>query len=162
MPASGPANPCTSSGTTGRSQAAKRAGSPLALMTMPVQAGARRSSTRSRIVCAPMRISALSPPPMRRAKPPARTRPKVGGEVTMSCPVVRERRSESNGNGSVVMHRRLAPVLGALLFDVAEVLVEHDAVLAGECDKALAARPPDQGKPGLARELDAPGREAGA
>src|SRR6185295_13900828 len=99
------------------------------------------ASTRSRMVLPPMRISALSPPPMRRAWPPARTRPSVG---------------------SIVMHRRFAPVLRALLLDVVEVLVEHDAAFAGERDKALAARAPDQGEVGLARELDAPGGEARA
>ena len=30
------------------------------------------------------------------------------------------------------MHGRLAAVLGALLFDERQILVEHDAVLAGE------------------------------
>src|SRR6478672_4268813 len=87
-----------------------------------------------------MRISALSPPPMRRASPPARTRPNV----------------------SVLMHRRLAPVLAALFLDVGEVLVEHDAVLAGERDETFSPRAPDQRQPGLARKLDAPGGEARA
>src|SRR5213592_348565 len=104
---------------------------------MPVTCGASRASARSRIVSWPMRISALSPPPMRRASPPARTRPNV----------------------SIVMHRRLASVLAALLLDVGEVLIEDDAVLAGERDEALAARAADQGEPGLARKLHPPGRE---
>src|SRR5262245_66313146 len=99
---------------------------------MPAQAGSSRSSTRSRMVFSPMRISALSPPPMRRASPPASTRPKVGGPAT-----------------SVVMHRRLAPVLHALVLDVAEVLVEPDAVFARQCDEALSARGPDQGEHAL-------------
>ena len=37
------------------------------------------------------------------------------------------------------MHRRLAPVLGAFILDVGEVLIEHDADFARERDKALAA-----------------------
>src|SRR5262245_42917344 len=109
---------------------------------MSAQVGASRASTRSRMVASPMRIRALSPPPMRRARPPARTSPKVGV--------------------SIVMHRGLAPVSGALLLDQPEVLVEHDAVLAGERDEALPAGAPDQGEAGLARELHAPGGEARA
>src|ERR1044072_4372348 len=133
MPASGPAKSGTLSATTGNPNGAKRAGSPFALSTMPLTCGARRASARCRIVSSPMRISALSPPPIRRARPPARTRPKV----------------------SIVMHRRLAPVLAALLFDVREILVEHDTILARERHEALAARAADQGQPGLAREFDA-------
>ena len=48
------------------------------------------------------------------------------------------------------MHRGLAPVLGALVLDIGEVLVEHDAVLARERDEALAARAADQRQVGLA------------
>src|SRR5262245_64260585 len=143
MPASGPAKSGTSSATTGRPVSAKRAGSPLALMIMAEHCGARRASTRSRMVLPPMRMRALSPPPMRRASPPASTRP-------------------STGRVSVVMHRGLAPVLGALLLDVGEVLVEHDAVLAGERDETLAAGTADQREVGLARQLDAPGGGARA
>src|SRR6266849_843365 len=95
------------------------------------------------MVLSPMRMRALSPPPMRRASSPASTRPSVGGL-------------------SVVMHRRLAPVLAALLLDEAQVLVEHDAFLARERDEALAASAADQREIGLARELDAPGGEARA
>src|SRR5882724_1104669 len=134
MPASGPAKPVTSSATTGSPNRAKRAGSPLALRAKPPQDGARRSSTRSRMVAAPIRIRALSPPPIRRARPPARTSPKVGGI-------------------SVVMHRRLAPVPRALLLDIVDILVEHDAVLAGERDEALSPRAADQREAGLAGKL---------
>src|SRR5262245_63958650 len=112
---------------------------------MPAQAGSSRSSTRSRMVFSPMRISALSPPPMRRASPPASTRPKVDGPAA-----------------SVVMHRRLAPVLHALVVDVAKVLVEHDTVLARQGDEAFSARAADQGQTGLAGEVDPPGGEARA
>src|SRR2546423_190619 len=140
IPASGPAKSGTLSATTGSPNEAKRAGSPFALSTMPLVCGATRASARCKIVSLPMRISALSPPPMRRASPPARTRPNV----------------------SVVMHRRLAPMLAAFLLDMGEVLVEYDAALAGECDEALAARAADQREPGLARELDAPGGETRA
>jgi hypothetical protein len=75
MPASGPAKSGTLSATTGRPNGAKRAGSPFALSTMPETCGASRASVRPRIVSLPMRINALSPPPIRRASPPARTRP---------------------------------------------------------------------------------------
>ena len=55
------------------------------------------------------------------------------------------------------MHGGLAAVLGAFLLDETEVLIKHDAVLAGECDKAFAARTANQRQIRLARELDAPG-----
>ena len=38
------------------------------------------------------------------------------------------------------MHRGLAPVPGALLLDEFEILIEHDALFAGERDETLAAR----------------------
>src|SRR5262249_35431767 len=44
---------------------------------------------------------------------------------------------------SIIVHRGLAPVLGALLLDVVEVLIEHDALLACEGDEPLAARATD-------------------
>src|SRR5262245_47873517 len=131
------------SAITGRRWRAKRAGSPLALSTIGSQAPRSRSRTRSRIATPPISISALSPPPMRRANPPASTSPRVRGH-------------------SIVMYRSLAPVLGAFLFHVGEVLIEHDAAFAGERDKALAARASDQGEVGLARKLDAPGGESRA
>ena len=82
MPASGPAKSGTLSATTGRPVSAKRAGSPLALMMTRSHCGPMQASTRCRMVAPPMRIRALSPPPMRRARPPASTRPRVGGIVT--------------------------------------------------------------------------------
>src|ERR1051326_4045296 len=60
------------------------------------------------------------------------------------------------------MGRGLAPVFGGFLFDVAQVLIEHDALLAGERDEALAARAADQGEAGLAGQIDAPGGETRA
>src|SRR3954469_13257676 len=45
---------------------------------------------------------------------------------------------------SLIAHRRLAPVLGAFLRDVAQVLVEHDAFQSRERDEALAASAADQ------------------
>src|SRR5207302_721624 len=143
MPASGPAKPWTSSAMTGRQNRAKRAGSPLALSTMPAHWERRRAKARSRMVSSPMRISALSPPPMRRASPPASTSPKVDGT-------------------SVVMRGCLAPMPGGFILDVTQVLVEHDARLAGERDEAFAARAPDQCEAGLAGELHPPRGEAGA
>src|SRR5258708_3267770 len=122
-----------------RSNDAKRDGSPFALSTTPLTCGVSRASARCRIVSLPMRISALSPPPMRRASPPARTRPNV----------------------SIVMRRALAPVLAALVLDVAQVLIEHDAVFTRERDEALAARAADQRQPRLAGQFDTPGGEAG-
>src|ERR1700751_1435574 len=83
----------------------------------------RTASTRSRMASPPMRMSALSPPPMRRASPPANTNPTVR---------------------SVIVHGGLAAMLGAFLVHVGEILIEHDPALAGERDEALAAGAPDQ------------------
>src|SRR5437762_5180137 len=102
-----------SSRRTGAPVSAKRDGSPLALITTPAHWAERHASTRSRIVAPPIRIEALSPPPMRRARPPASTSPRVGGI-----------------GGSVVMHGSFAPIFRALLLQIGEVLVEDDAVLA--------------------------------
>ena len=79
MPASGPAKSGTLSATTGRRVSAKRAGSPLALITRRAHCGVRHASTRCRMVTPPIVMRALSPPPMRRARPPASTRPRVEG-----------------------------------------------------------------------------------
>src|SRR5262249_12003668 len=68
----------------------------------------------------------------------------------------------SSCKDSIVMHGRLAPVLGTLLLHVAQVLVEDDAALACERDEALAAGAADQREVGLAGELHSPGGEARA
>src|SRR6185503_20778165 len=115
--------------------------SPLALMAMPVHCADNVASTRSRIDTPLISIFALSPPPIRRARPPARTSPKVGGEL-------------------VVMHGGLAPVFRALFLDIGEVLIEYDPALAGERNKALPSRASDQSEVGLARQLHAPCGEA--
>jgi len=60
------------------------------------------------------------------------------------------------------MHRGLAPVLGAFFLDISEVLIEHDAALAGERNEAFAAGAADQRQIGLARQFNAPGGEAGS
>src|SRR5207247_10463400 len=72
----------------------------------------------SRIGLPPMLMSALSPPPMRRAWPPASTRPRVAGD-------------------SIVMHRSFAPMLCALVRDRVEILVrseEHTSELQSRVD----------------------------
>src|SRR5215475_3796538 len=59
-----------------------------------------------------------------------------------------DQRSTSPGSSSgalLVMSRCFAPVLGALLFDVGEILVEHDAAFARQRHEAFAARAADQG-----------------
>src|SRR3984957_20279982 len=62
---------------------------------------------------------------------------------------------------SLVMHRGLAAVLGAFFLDKSELLVEHDALFAGERDEAFAAGAADQRQIRLARQLDAPRRKTG-
>src|SRR5438552_8496806 len=97
------------------------------------------TSPRSRMVTPPIFMRALSPPPMRRARPPARIRPRVYGcEPTSSlppcggglewgvvpyCASVPHRTTPTpdpspQGEGgkkdvapSLIMHRGLAPVL---------------------------------------------------
>src|SRR5215204_1711462 len=141
MPASGPTKPGMLSCTTGRPVSAKRAALSLALMIIREHCGLSRASTRSRMVTPRIVMRALSPPPMRRARPPASTRP-------------------SGGRSSVVMDSRFAAVLRALFLDVAEVLIEDDALLACEGDETLAPHAADERQVRLARQLIPPGREA--
>src|SRR5262249_19540663 len=63
---------------------------------------------------------------------------------------------------SIIVHRGLAPVPGALLLDEFEVLIEHDALLARERDETLAARATHERQVRLARQFDAPGSETRA
>ncbi len=79
MPASGPAKSGTLSAITESPVSAKRAGSPLALRMRRTHCGRMRSIARDRMVIPPTLVIGLSPPPMRRARPPARMRPRVGG-----------------------------------------------------------------------------------
>ena len=74
-PASGPTKPPMVSGTTGRPKAAKRCGSPLALMTMAPTCGASRQMTWASMGLPASSRSPLSPPPMRRDCPPASSTP---------------------------------------------------------------------------------------
>src|SRR6267154_1767640 len=95
--------------------------------------------TRSRMVRPPIRRIGLSPPPIRRARPPASSTP---------------------GTDSVVTVFALALVPRRFFFDKGEVLVEHDALLTGQSNEALAPRAPDQRQSDLPRQFDAPCREA--
>ena len=106
IPASGPAKPGTSSATTVRPVAAKRAGSPLALRIRAAHCGARRSIARSRIVRPAIALSGLSPPPIRRASPPARSTPSVGGVTTQTSP---EGRGRAPPRGGVRVRGALYP-----------------------------------------------------
>src|SRR4029450_1921929 len=92
----------------------------------------------------PARVfSALSPPPIRRASPPASSTPTVGGR-------------------SIVIAAALALGADRLVLDVVEVLVEHDPLLPRQRDEAFSARAANQRQPDLPRQLHAPGGEAGA
>src|SRR5260221_11094862 len=95
--------------------------------------------TWARIGRPPIVRRGLSPPPIRRDRPPARITPKVA---------------------SLIDRGALAPRFHRLIFDIGEILVEDDALGAGERDEALAPRPADQGQPGFAGEFDPPGGEA--
>src|SRR5689334_24276109 len=126
MPASGPGKSATWSGITGRPNAAKREGSPLALRIRPSHCGASRAITRSRMVRPPMVRIGLSPPPIRRARPPASSTP---GLFVRSL---------------VVTAFALAPVLCGFVLHIVEALVVDEAVLARQRDEALAAGAADQ------------------
>src|SRR5262245_33230855 len=112
MPARGPGKSATPSATTGRPNEAKRAGSPLALMIRPSHCGARRAITRSRMVRPAIWRIGLSPPPIRRARPPASRTPGI----------------------LVVTRFALALVARGFFLDVIEVLIVDEALLAREWD----------------------------
>src|SRR5882724_930021 len=155
MPASGPGKSATESAMTGKPKLANRVGSPLALRISPSHCGLSRAITRSRIVRPPIWRIGLSPPPIRRAKPPANNTPGVAGA---SLDVARA--SLDVAGISFVTLSALALVPRRFLFDEREILVVDDALLARQRDKALAAGAADQGQSDLPRQIDAPGGEA--
>src|SRR3546814_10582084 len=89
----------------------------------------------------------LSPPPMRRARPPARRTPTVPRATLIS---------------GVLDDARLAAAAGFLVLDPRQVGVPYQPLLAGEHDEAPALHAAAQGQSGLQRNVDAPGGEAGA
>src|SRR6266852_3487966 len=141
MPASGPGKFSTVSAMTGRPNAANRAGSPLALRISPSHCGFSRAMTRARMVRPPIWRIGLSPPPIRRARPPASNTPGIFGN-------------------SLVTVAALALVARGFLFDESQILIVDDALLARQRDETLSPRAPDQGQPDLPRQIDAPRREA--
>src|SRR6185369_5592071 len=147
MPARGPGKSATPSATTGKPKEAKRAGSPLALMIRPSHCGARRAITRSRMVRPAIWRIGLSPPPIRRARPPASKTPGMSG-----APL---------GAALVVTRFALAFVARGFFLDIVEVLVVHEPLLPRERDEAFAARAADQRQADLPRQLHAPCGEAG-
>src|SRR4051812_4901457 len=136
MPASGPGKSCTVSAMTGRPNAANRAGSPLALRMRPSHCGASLAITRSKMLRPPIVRIGLSPPPMRRANPPARMTAGVAGMSFIPL--------------------ALARVTRGLFRDIIQVLVVDNALLAGQRDEPFAPRSSDQRQPDLTREIDAP------
>src|SRR5262249_42601281 len=136
-PASGPGLSGRLSATTGRLKASKRRGSAFALRITRRTCGVRRLMIRSSTVTPAIERSDLSPPPMRRARPPARTAPTVGA-------------------GSDVIASGLAAMAHAFLLHEFQALVEHDALGPRQSDETLAPDPPDQGEARLPRKLDAP------
>src|SRR3954447_6620302 len=102
----------------------------------PSHCGFSRAMTPSRMGGAPMLRIGLSPPPMRRAKPPASRTP--------------------GGGGISVIPLALAHMARGFLRHVIEILVVDDALLAGQRDEPFSACPSDQRQPDLPREVDAP------
>src|SRR5262245_62940876 len=125
MPASGPGKSATLSAITGSPNEANRAGSPLALMISPSHCGERRAITRSRMVRPAMLRIGLSPPPMRRARPPA-----------SSTPGIFDARPRA---ASVVTRFAFALVARGFFFDIVEVLVVDEPLLPRQRDEALSA-----------------------
>src|SRR5262245_18767416 len=140
---------------TGRPKAANRAGSPLAFRISPSHCGASRAITRSRMVLPAMVRIGLSPPPIRRASPPASSTPGMSGAPlgVAGAPFA---------IASVVTALALALVPRGFFFDVIVVLFVDDALFARQRNEALSARAPDQRQPDLASEVDTPRREARA
>src|ERR1700759_1429788 len=93
----------------------------------------------------------LSPPPMRRASPPASSTPGMPGAPLGVA-----------GVASVIAALALALVPRRLFLDIVEILVVDDALLARQRDEALAAGAADQCQPDLPREVDAPRGKAGS
>src|SRR5258708_3846004 len=137
MPASGPGKSATVSAITGSPKLANRAGSPLAFRMSPSHCGFSRAITRSRMVRPPIRRIGLSPPPIRRARPPASSTPGVGGN-------------------SVVTLGALGLVSRGFRFDKGEVLIADDALLAPQRDGASPSRERDQGRSDPPPQIDSP------
>src|SRR3954447_3478053 len=106
----------------------------------PSHCGFSRAMTPSRMGGAPMLRIGLSPPPMRRARPPASRTPGVAGIS--------------------VIPLALARMARGFLGDVIEILVVDDALLAGQRYEPFSAGASDQGQSDLTREVDAPRRKA--
>src|SRR5258708_12289851 len=123
MPASGPGKSATLSAITGRPNAAKRTGQPLAWRLRPSHGGSRRAMTRPRRLRPPIRRIGLSPPPMRRARPPARRTPGVAGI-------------------SLVTVAAFALVARGFFRDEFQILIEHDPLLPRQRNETLAAAAP--------------------
>src|SRR5512140_2356010 len=150
MPARGPGKSATESGITGRPKPANRVGSPLAFRINPSHCGFSRAMTRARIVRPPIVRIGLSPPPIRRPRPPASSIPGVAGA------------SLDVAGYSLVTVGALALVTRGFFLDVGEVLIVNDALLARERDEALSAGAADQRQSDLPRQVDAPCRKARA
>src|SRR4051794_34210283 len=171
MPASGPGKSPIVSAMTGRPTAAKRAGSPLALRMRPSHCGFTRAITRSKILRPPIVRIGLSPPPMRRANPPASSTPGVASAppgVASAPPGVASAPVGVAGAplgvvgaplgvaGISFIPLALARVARGLFRDKFQILVVDDALLPGQGDEALSARSSDQRQSDLAGEVDAP------
>src|SRR5439155_24645287 len=114
----------------------------------PSHCGFSLAIPRSRMVRPPMVRIGLSPPPIRRARPPASSTPGIPRAPLRVA--------------SVVTLFALALVPRGFFFDIIEVLVVDDAFLSRQRDEAFAAGASDQRQPDLTRQVDAPGGEAGA
>src|SRR5436305_13613970 len=98
--------------------------------------------TCARIGLPAISFSGLSPPPMRRASPPARMMPQTGH--------------------SLIRAGALAAMARIFFLDARQVFVKDNALRTGDDSEPFAAHAADQRQTGLVRELNAPRGEAGA
>src|ERR671914_1089994 len=101
--------------------------------------GVSLSITWRRMGFPPISSCPLSPPPMRRASPPARITPAIW---------------------SIILACAFPQVFLMLFVHLARIGVEDDAILARQGDEAPPPRSPDEGELGAPCKLDARSREA--
>src|SRR5215213_465342 len=100
-------------------------------MTSAFTCGLSLSITCARMGLPPSAMSPLSPPPMRRARPPARMTPAT----------------------SAILGGTLALMLAVFLLHRTRIGIENDPLLARKRDEALPACPPDEREIGLSRQF---------
>src|SRR5258705_2964716 len=127
----------------------------------PSHCGFSRAITRARMVRPPIWRIGLSPPPIRRARPPASSTTGVAGASLDVAGASFDVAGASFGvaGNSVVTVAAFALVARRFFFDESKILIVDDALLARQRDEPFSPRAPDQRQSDLARQIDAPGGE---